>query len=115
MNGSFAYLSVLISIILGLAAAHLLGSVVGIINMRDRTILYWPSLLWSGILFRLIAQLWWADASLRSHTGWSFGAFLVLLAEHGRSIFSARSSCPHPTAQAPSTCARPSTGTARGF
>ena len=81
MNDSFAYLSVMISIVLGLAAAHVLGSVVRVINHRDRTVMYWPSLLWAGTLLLLVAQLWWADASLRAHTAWSFGAFLVLLAQ----------------------------------
>jgi hypothetical protein len=81
MSGSFSYLSVLISIVLGLAAAHVLGSIVRVINNRDRTTVYWPSLVWAGILFLLIAQLWWADASLRNYTAWRFGAFLVLLAE----------------------------------
>jgi hypothetical protein len=81
MSGSFSYLSVMISIILGLAVAHVLGSVVRVINGRDRIAIYWPSLLWTGTLFLLVAQLWWADASLRDYTGWSFGSFLVLLAE----------------------------------
>jgi hypothetical protein len=71
----------MISIVLGLAAAHVLGGVVRVINNRDHTIMYWPSLLWAATLFLLVAQLWWADASLRSYSAWSFGAFLVLLAQ----------------------------------
>ena len=81
MNYSFAYLSVMISIVLGLAVAHVLNSVVRVINNRERTIVYWPSLLWAGTLFLLIAQLWWADASLRTYSAWNFAAFLVLLAQ----------------------------------
>jgi hypothetical protein len=81
MNDPFAYLSVMISIVLGLAVAHVLGSVVRVINNRDHTVMYWPSLLWAATLLLLVAQLWWADASLRTHTAWSFGAFLVLLAQ----------------------------------
>jgi len=38
MNDSFAYLSVTISIVLGLAIAHLLGSVVPVISNWDHTI-----------------------------------------------------------------------------
>ncbi|MGA8796458.1 MAG: hypothetical protein WB526_05225 [Candidatus Cybelea sp.] len=79
MNDPFAYLSIMISIVLGLAVAHVLGSVVRVINNRDHTVVYWPSLLWEGTLFLLVAQLWWADASLRTHTAWSSAAFLVLL------------------------------------
>jgi hypothetical protein len=81
MNDSFAYLSVMISIILGLAAAHVLGSIARVVNHRERIVMYWPSLVWAGTLFLLVAQLWWADASLRTYTTWSFGAFLVLLAQ----------------------------------
>jgi hypothetical protein len=81
MNESFAYLAVMISIVLGLAAAHVLGSVARVINNRDKLVMYWPSLLWAATLFLLVAQLWWADASLRTYSAWSFGAFLVLLAQ----------------------------------
>jgi hypothetical protein len=81
MSDSFAYLAVMISIVLGLAVAHLLGGIARIINNRDQTVMYWPSLLWASTLFLLVVQLWWADASLRTYTAWSFGAFLVLLAQ----------------------------------
>ena len=81
MNDPFAYLSVMISIVLGLAVAHVLGSIVRVINNRDHTVMYWPSLLWAGTLLLLVAQVWWADASLRTHTAWTFSAFLVLLAQ----------------------------------
>jgi hypothetical protein len=81
MNAPFAYLSVMVSIILGLALAHLLGGVVRVINNRDRIAMYWPSLLWAGTLFLIVAQLWWADATLRTYTTWNFAAFLVLLAQ----------------------------------
>jgi hypothetical protein len=82
VNDPFNYLSVMISIVLGLAVAHVLGSVVRVINNRHRTILYWPCLLWAFTLFLLIAQLWWADASLNNYGGtWDFATFLVLLAQ----------------------------------
>lgn len=81
MSDSFAYLSVMISIVLGLAAAHVLSGVARVINNREHTVMYWPSLLWAATLFLLVVQLWWADASLRTYTAWSFGAFLVLLAQ----------------------------------
>jgi hypothetical protein len=71
----------MISIVLALAMAHVLGSVARVINNRDHIVMYWPSLLWAATLFLLIAQLWWADASLSSYTAWSFGAFLILLAQ----------------------------------
>ena len=114
MNDSFAYLSVMISIVLGLAAAHVLGSLVRVINNRERIVMYWPSLLWSATLFLLIAQLWWADASLRTYTAWNFGAFLVLLAQPAALYSFARSSYRCPTAQAPSICTPRSHETALG-
>jgi len=79
VNDSFAYLSVMIAIVLGLAVAHLLGSLARVVNGRERTVIYWPSLVWAATLFWIIAQLWWADASLRSYTSWKFASFLVLV------------------------------------
>ncbi|MBC5824701.1 MAG: hypothetical protein GIW99_00510 [Candidatus Eremiobacteraeota bacterium] len=75
----FAYLSVLISIILGLGIAHLLGAFIRLIHNRSRTMLYWPSLAWAVNLFVLMVLVWWSDFGLTRHTHWTFTMFIVSL------------------------------------
>ena len=78
---AFSYLSVLISIILGLGVTHLLSGVGRIIERRDNIEPYWPSFVWAAVLFILHVQTWWVMFGLRAHQGWTFGAFLVVLVQ----------------------------------
>jgi hypothetical protein len=75
----FAYLSVLISIVLAMSVMHLLSAIVRLIHNRSRTMLYWPSLVYVFILFVVIIQTWWADFQLSDHTHWTFMAFASTL------------------------------------
>lgn len=75
----FAYLSVLISIVLALSIMHLLSAIVRLIHNRSRTTFYWPSLAYVFILFVVIVQTWWADFQLSAHTHWTFMAFASTL------------------------------------
>ena len=75
----FSYLSVLLSIILGLAVAEILTGFRGLLQARGRVRLYWPSLLWSFVLLVIYAQTWWAMFGLRTHHDWSFAGFGIVL------------------------------------
>jgi len=75
----FSYLSVLISIVIGLGMSHLLGAMVRVIHNRSRTTFYWPSLLWAVSLFLLLTLVWWADFNLNRHEHWTFATFLTTL------------------------------------
>jgi hypothetical protein len=75
----FGYLSVLISIILGLGITQLLTGLGRLINSRARVRWYWPTVAWAGFLLIIHIQTWWAMFGLRNHQGWSFLAFLVVL------------------------------------
>jgi hypothetical protein len=77
----FGYLSILISIALGLAQAKLLNGVAALIRARDRTKIYWPALAWMALLFLVTVQMWWQMFSLRSVVHWHFGAFLVVMTQ----------------------------------
>jgi hypothetical protein len=57
---SFNYLSVLISIILGLAIAQALQGVRGLILARKKVKLYAPTVIWTGMALMLAIQGWWA-------------------------------------------------------
>jgi hypothetical protein len=75
----FSYLSVLLSIILGLAVTEILTGYRGLLQARQRVRLYWPSLLWSFVLLVIYAQTWWAMFGLRSYHNWNFAGFAVVL------------------------------------
>ena len=45
---AFSYLSVLLSIILGLAITQLLQGVGRLLQERQRVRIYWPVLVWTG-------------------------------------------------------------------
>jgi hypothetical protein len=76
---SFEYLSVLVSIIVGLGLSHLLATTARLIQARDRVQLYGPTLIWMGVLFVLQIQIWWAAFEWESSAVWTFFSFLLFL------------------------------------
>lgn len=76
---AFEYLSVLVSIIVGLGLSHLLATAARLIQERDRVQFFLPTLLWMGILFVLQIQIWWAAFEWQSAPTWDFAVFLLFL------------------------------------
>lgn len=76
---AFSYLSVLLSIIIGLAITQILQGYRGLLLSRSRIRLYAPTMVWSGLGLVIAAQLWWASFGLASHTEWNFGTFGIVL------------------------------------
>lgn len=76
---AFQYLTVLVSIVLGLGLTQLLTAVGRLVQARARVRLYWPTLLWVALLFLIHVQSWWAMFDLRDHAAWTFLEFLVVL------------------------------------
>jgi hypothetical protein len=83
MMDAFSYLSVLLSIILGLAIAQVLQGYRAILLARGRVRHSATVLIWSGLLLIFVAQAWWASFGLRDHTEWNFLTFLVILLQMG--------------------------------
>jgi hypothetical protein len=79
LSDLFNYLSVLISIVLGLGIAHILGGVARAISRRSTAKIYWPTLVWSFALLVLIIQVWWVDFSLSKETQWTLAGFTSVL------------------------------------
>ena len=77
---AFGYLSVLLSIVLGLALTQLLTTAGRLIKARDRVVFYAPTVIWMGVLFAVIVQSWWTMFGLREHQAWTMVDFLVVLA-----------------------------------
>lgn len=76
---AFSYLSVLLSIILGLAITQVLQGYRALILARGRVTLSAVPLLWSAVILIGAVQAWWASFGLRDHEDWSFGTFAVIL------------------------------------
>lgn len=78
---AFSYLSVLLSIILGLAITQVLKGFRGLMQARARLRTYWPAVTWSILVLVIAVQSWWAMFGLRHHQDWTFYAFSVVLAQ----------------------------------
>lgn len=78
---AFAYLSVLISIILGLAVEQVLQGYRALILSRRRIRFYAPPLIWSVLLLLMVAQNWWASFGLARRHEWSFALFATILVQ----------------------------------
>jgi hypothetical protein len=76
---AFSYLSVLLSIILGLAVQQVLQGYRALILSRRRIIFYAPPLIWSVLILAMVAQHWWASFGLAGRAEWSFGLFATIL------------------------------------
>jgi len=78
----FSYLSVLIAVILGLAITQVLQGLRGLAHSREHVAIYWPTLVWAGIILLIAVQSWWASFGMRHLTGWNFLGFSVVLLEN---------------------------------
>jgi putative Mn2+ efflux pump MntP len=76
---AFEYLSVFISIILGLAVVHLLGGVSLIIDQRVRARLDAIHLLWVMNMFTLITWVWWGNWQLNDVVAFSSVHYIAMV------------------------------------
>jgi hypothetical protein len=75
----FDYVSVIISVVIGLGLSHLLTGFVELVKARRRIRFYWIHLLWVGLTFMGHVFLWWSLWNLRGLQVWNFFSFLLLL------------------------------------
>ena len=80
---AFSYLSVLISIILGLAIAQVLQGYRALLLARGRIHADPAPLIWSGLILLFAAQAWWASFGLTAREDWDFLDFAVILLQMG--------------------------------
>jgi ribose/xylose/arabinose/galactoside ABC-type transport system permease subunit len=78
---AFSYLSVLISLILGLAITQVLKGFRGLMHARTRVRGYWPTVLWGVVIIVIAVQSWWSMFGLRHHQDWTFLEFSAVLAQ----------------------------------
>src|ERR1043166_1453324 len=75
----FSYLSVLLSVILGLAVTQILKGFRGIRLSRARVRIYWPVIAWAALLLLICTQHWWSMFGLRNRHDWTFQQFGMVL------------------------------------
>jgi hypothetical protein len=75
----FSYLSVLLSIIIGLAITEILQGFRQLLLARRHVRSYWPVLVWGFVLLAIATQMWWSSFGLRARHQWTFAMFAVVL------------------------------------
>jgi hypothetical protein len=76
---AFSYLSVLLSIIIGLAMTQILMGYRALLLTKGAVRSDSIALLWSGLLLLFATQAWWASFGLAQQKEWSFIGFAVVL------------------------------------
>src|SRR5258705_1186143 len=79
MISSFEYVTVLISIVLGLGITQILTGIARLIQKRDKLIIYWPHLLWIVFILFLHVQEWWVMYELKTFIPWRLPVFFFFM------------------------------------
>ena len=74
----FSFLSVLISVILGLAVAEILQGFRGLLWSRTRIQIYWPVIGWAFLVLLVCFEYWWSMFRMRTHHDWTFQQFAIM-------------------------------------
>jgi hypothetical protein len=62
-----------------LAITQVLQGLRTLMLARANVQIYWPSLIWAGLMLLLATQMWWSSFGLRDHSHWTFGLYGVIL------------------------------------
>lgn len=75
----FEYVTVLISIILGMGITQIVSGFAQIIHRWEQTRIYWPHLILIVLLFVIHIQEWWVTYDLRMYQYWRLPVFLFII------------------------------------
>jgi hypothetical protein len=75
---TFEYLSVFISIVIGLGVIRVLGCVATLLD-RQESKAYWVHSTWVGIFIFWLPWFWWFEFDWRLHTTWTFPVFFFVV------------------------------------
>ena len=75
----FEYVTVLISIILGMGITQIVTGVADLVHQWHRVKIYWPHVLWIILVFFLQIDEWWATYELRQFESLRLPTFLFVL------------------------------------
>jgi hypothetical protein len=75
----FDYLSVLFSVIIGLALTQVLKGFRALMLARSRVVVYVPALIWAALLILVVAQAWWGMFGMRDLGEWTFAIYAIVV------------------------------------
>jgi hypothetical protein len=75
----FEYIVVLVSIIIGLGITIVLTGIAQLIREEQRVKLFWPYLIWIGLVFVMHIHEWWITYQLKSTMTWKLPVFLFII------------------------------------
>ena len=76
---AFNYLTVMVSIVVGLGLTQLLAGIGNFVQIRRRVTFYWLHTGWVGLLIILHLHMWWSFWVLRLVPDWTYGTFAYVL------------------------------------
>ena len=79
MMSPFEYVTVLISIILGMGLTQLISGFAAIITRWEKVTIYWPHMALILLVFVIHVQDWWATYELRAFKYWRLPTFLFIV------------------------------------
>ncbi len=79
MMTSFEFVTVLVSVITGLAVTHLLTGLGRAIHLRGQASLWWVAFCWTASVFVYLALHWWQLFYMSDKSVWNFWIFLYIL------------------------------------
>lgn len=90
----FRYLTVMVSMILGLGMTQLFAGIGNLVQIRRRVKLYWLHTVWVLLLIVLHVHLWWMFWALRGVADWTYAGFLYVLIGPGTLVIASHSIIP---------------------
>lgn len=97
----FEYLSVMISVVLGLALTELATLASGLVMHRERVRWDWIPPAWALLVFLAILQWWWHFFRWSDYDRWTFGMYAALACQPLVIFQAVRALLPHPRAEGP--------------
>lgn len=79
MISAFEYVTVFISIILGLGVTQILTGIADLVHQSGRVKVYWPHMVWVLLVLILHVLEWFITFELRTFNGWRLPVFLFVL------------------------------------
>lgn len=79
MISAFEYVTVLISIVLGLWVTQILADITDLLRQSNRVKLYWPHLIWVLLVLVMHVQDWWVTYDLKNYQPWRLPTFLFTM------------------------------------
>jgi len=75
----FDYLSVLFSVVLGLALTQVLQGFRSLLLARKRVIFFWPAAIWPVLAAFIVIQVWWSMFGMAEIRHWTFGMYATVM------------------------------------